>query len=46
VIVQLANDAPVIVVWQYAPHPCGGYYIEDAKVLGLNWPARPAGRPA
>lgn len=40
--VELAHNAPVIVVMHYAPHPCGGYCVQDAEVLGLNWKARPA----
>ena len=41
-VVELARDAPVLPVWRWEPHPCGGYYLADATVYGLNCNARPA----
>lgn len=40
--VELALGAPVVCVYRWGPHPCGGYYIYDAAVYGLNCKARPA----
>lgn len=42
--VELGLSAPVVVVTFWAPHPCErhGFYMEDAKVYGLNCEARPA----
>jgi hypothetical protein len=41
--VELGNEAPAVPVYRWAPHPCGGWYVADAKVYGLNCKARPIG---
>lgn len=34
VLVSLPNNAPVVPVAMYCPHPCGGWYIAEALVYG------------
>jgi hypothetical protein len=33
-LVSLPSTAPVVPVTIHLPHPCGGYYIEEALVYG------------